>query len=126
MPFGLTNAPSTFMRLMNHVMRAFIGKFVLVYFDDILVYNKSLNEHVEHLRCVLNVLRNEKLYANFKKCTFCLEKVVFLGYVVSAKGIDEEKVKSIKEWPTPKSITEVRSCKTLELMKLYMVSKIKV
>jgi hypothetical protein len=111
MPFGLTNAPSTFMRLMNHVLRAFIGKFVVVYFDDILVYNTNLDEHIEHLRCVLDVLRCEKLYANFKKCTFCMEKVVFLGYVVSTKGIevDEEKVKTIKEWPMPKSITEVRS-----------------
>ena len=65
MPFGLTNAPSTFMRLMNHVLHAFIGKFVVVYIDDILMYRKSLDEHVEHLRCVLAVLRNEKLYANF-------------------------------------------------------------
>ena len=111
MPFGLTNAPSTFMRLMNHVLRAFIGKFVVVYFDDNLVYSKSLDEHVEHLRCVLAVLRNENLYANFQKCTFCMEKVVFLGFVISGKGIevDEEKVKAIKEWPMPKSITEVRS-----------------
>jgi len=79
MPFGLTNAPSTFMRLMNHVLSAFISKFVVVYFDDILVYNTNLDEHIEHLRCVLDVLRCEKLYANFKKCTFCMEKVVFHG-----------------------------------------------
>ena len=64
MPFDLTNAPNIFMRLMNHVLRAFIGKFVVVYFDDILVYIKSLDEHVEHLRFVLAVLRNEKLYTN--------------------------------------------------------------
>ena len=69
MPFGLTNAPSTF-ALMNHVVRAFIGKFVVVYFDDILVYSRPLDEHVEHLKKVLDILRKERLFANMRKCDF--------------------------------------------------------
>ncbi|KAH9769141.1 Endonuclease [Citrus sinensis] len=83
----------------------------VVYFDDILIYSKDLDEHIEHLQSVLTVLRKEKLYANLKKCSFCTNQIVFLGYIVSAKGIevDEENAKAIKEWSTPKSVTEVRS-----------------
>jgi len=93
MPFGLTNKPSTFIRLMNHVLRAFIIMFVVVYFDDFLIYSKKIDEHLGHLRQVLNVLRKESLYANLKKCDFCMDRIVFLGYVVGAKGIEMDKAK---------------------------------
>ena len=111
MPFGLTNAPSTFMRLMNHVLRAYICKLVVVYFDDILIYSTSLEDHLAHLEKVLETLRQEHLYANLKKCTFCTDQLVFLGFVVSSQGlkVDEEKIKSVQDWPTPITIGHVRS-----------------
>ncbi|KAL0544778.1 hypothetical protein IC582_019903 [Cucumis melo] len=111
MPFGLANAPSTTMRLMNHVLKKYIGKFVVVYFDDILVYSKGLNDHILHVKTILLKLREEKLYANFKKCSFFLEQVNFLGFIVGKDRVkvDEEKVKTIREWPTPTNASEVRS-----------------
>jgi hypothetical protein len=83
MSFGLTNAPSTFMRLMNEVLCTFIGKFMVVCFDDILIYSKSLNEHIEHLHAIFCALRETRLFANLKKCTFCTDRVAFLVYVVT-------------------------------------------
>lgn len=85
MPFGLTNAHCIFMIFINHISHVFIGKFVVVYFDNILIYSKNVHEHIEHVCYMFDVLRKEKLYANFKKCTFCMERVIFLGYVVSLK-----------------------------------------
>jgi hypothetical protein len=109
MPFGLTNAPSTFMRLMNEVLHAFIGKFVVVYFDDILIYRKSIDKHIDNLRVVFNALRDTRLFGNLEKCTFYTDRLLFLGYVVTLQGIevDHAKVEAIHGRPIPQTLSKV-------------------
>ena len=99
MSFGLTNAPAAFMDLMNRVFRPFLDRFVIVFIDDILVYSKSEEEHVRHLRYVLQTLRDHQLYAKFSKCEFWLNEVAFLGHVVSKEGIQvvPKKIEAVKE-----------------------------
>ena len=111
MPFGLLNAPSTFMRIMNQALRPYIGKYVVVYFDDILVFNSSLTDHIEHLRQVLVIVRREKLFVARQKCEWGADSVLFMGYVVSSNGLsmDMTKVAAIRDWPEPRTITETRS-----------------
>ncbi|GKA23067.1 putative reverse transcriptase domain-containing protein [Tanacetum coccineum] len=110
MLFGLTNAPAVFMDLMNRVCKPYLDKFMIVFIDDILIYSKSKNEHKEHLKTILELLKKEKLYAKFSKCDFWLESVQFLGHVIDSKGVhvDPAKIEAIKNWATPTTPTEVR------------------
>ncbi|CAA0830254.1 Uncharacterized mitochondrial protein AtMg00860, partial [Striga hermonthica] len=111
MPFGLSNAPAVFMDLMNRVFHPFLDQFVIVFVDDILVYSRSIDQHKEYLRIVLETLRREKLYAKFSKCEFWLDRVAFLGHIVTARGIevDPSKIEAVSKWDTPRSVANVRS-----------------
>ncbi|WVZ88363.1 hypothetical protein U9M48_034893 [Paspalum notatum var. saurae] len=111
MPFGLTNAPAYFMNLMNKIFMDGLDKYVIVFIDDILVYSKTIEEHEEHLRKVLEKLRSHQLYAKFSKCEFWLERISYLGHIITAEGVtvDPEKVEAVMEWPQPTNVSEVRS-----------------
>ena len=111
MPFRLTNAPAAFMDLMHRVFQPYLDQFVVVFVDDILIYSQSEWEHEDHLRIVLQLLRDHQLYAKFSKCEFWLTEVRFLGHVVSASGVsvDLEKVKTVMSWERPKSVFEILS-----------------
>jgi len=111
LPFGLTNARAFFTDLVNRVSQPFLDRFVVVFIDDILVYSKTPEEHPEHFHTILKTLEEHKLYAKFKKCDFWMEKVHFLGHVISKEGVsvDPTKVEAVVNWPRPTSVTELRS-----------------
>ncbi|GBG85733.1 hypothetical protein CBR_g40461 [Chara braunii] len=111
MPFGLTNAPATFQRAMNDIFRDILEQYVLVYLDDILVYSRTLEEHLKHLRDVLDRLRRHSFYAELSKCRFAQHKVDFLGHYVSDQGfhMDDAKITASAEWPAPTSAKQLRN-----------------
>ncbi|KAG8485789.1 hypothetical protein CXB51_019139 [Gossypium anomalum] len=108
MPFGLTNAPAIFMDLMNRIFRPYLDKFMVVFIDDILIYSRDESEHAEHLRTILQILREKKLFAKFSKSEFWLREVRFLGHIVSGDGIrvDPSKISAIVDWRPPKNVSE--------------------
>ncbi|CAL9076303.1 unnamed protein product [Musa textilis] len=111
MPLGLTNAPATFMDLMNMVFHPYLDKFVIVFIDDILIYSKSRAEYEFHLKTVLEVLRQEKLYAKLSKYNFWLNEIIFLGHVISSAGIsvDSHKIEAMTKWKQSSNVSEIRS-----------------
>ena len=119
MSFGLTNAPIAFMDLMNRVIREYLDFFVIVFIDDILIYSKTKEEHEQHLRLTLQVLRQHQLYAKFSKCEFWLRSVTLLGHVVSNQGVevDPRKTEAVKNWPKP--LTPIDICSFLGLVGYY-------
>lgn len=106
MPFGLTNAPSTFQDLINTIFKEYLRKFILVFFDDIQIYSPDFSSHMGHLKAALEVIRQNKLVVNKKKCLFAKAQLEYLGHIISAKGVqaDPAKIESMTRWPVPKDL----------------------
>nr|KYP59639.1 Transposon Ty3-G Gag-Pol polyprotein [Cajanus cajan] len=111
MPFDVTNAHAVFMNCMNRIFRPFLDKFVVMFVDDILIYSRTPEEHGEHLRLVLEILKAKQLYAKLSKCEFWLSEVKFLGHVISAEGIavNLAKVESVLQWERPRTVTDIQN-----------------
>lgn len=103
MPFGLTNAPATFQALMNIIFAVQLRKFILVFVDDILIYNKTLEDHQQHLHQVFSILRDNQLFIKKSKCTFAQPHLEYLGYLIGEKGVqsDPTKIQTVQNWPIP-------------------------
>ena len=101
MPFGLSNAPATFQSIMNKIFRPFLRKFIIVFFDDILVYSMSASQHLEHLELVLQILLDNEFYIKKSKCSFGVSKIEYLGHIVSVQGVqpEDQKIQAVLAWP---------------------------
>ena len=109
-PFGLTNAPITFQALMNHIFSPYLRKFILVFFDDILIYSSSLDQHLSPLRAAFEILKSNQLFVKRSKCTFVEEKVEYLGHIITREGVSTypKKIVVMFEWPKPQSVKDLR------------------
>lgn len=110
MPFGLCNAPSTFQAVMNEILRPYFRKFVLIFFDDILIYSPTWDLHLEHVRIVFDILRQQIFFIKLSKCAFKKQEVEYLGYIVTIMGVkvDQKKIEAVLTWPVPTNISELR------------------
>ena len=111
LPFGLTNAPATFMHLMHQIFREQLDQFIVIFLDNILIYSKKLQDHIDHVRRTLQILREHRLYAKVSKCAFFRHEVEYLGHVVTAAGIhpDQSKVQAVRDWKIPETVHDIRS-----------------
>ena len=109
MPFGLTNAPATFQSCMNRIFNKQLCKYLLVFFDDLLIYSRTWEEHLKHLNEVLSIMEEQSLFAKQSKCEFGMTEILYLGHVVIKYRVQvhQEKIQAFLDWPPPKSLTDL-------------------